>query len=187
MIETIDHDGRTLAIIIRAEFREPGITFFTPSSFSQQLAFMRHPAGKAITPHLHNPVHREVDYTQEVLLIRCGLLRVDFYDGDRTYLHSRLLRAGDVILLASGGHNTGIVVGPERAGASFQVRTKPADHPYLDAETWSRTTPSRSGSWWPEWTAWLHAHSGGKVEPPRIGGPGFPPLANAPGRYVLQN
>ena len=109
MIETIDHDGRTLAIIVRAEFREPGITFFTPSSFSQQLAFMRHPTGKTITPHLHNPVHRQVDYTQEVLLIRRGLLRVDFYDGDRTYLHSRLLRAGDVILLASGGHGFQVI------------------------------------------------------------------------------
>ncbi|PWC95130.1 hypothetical protein [Azospirillum sp. TSO5] len=109
MIETIDHDGRTLAIIVRAEFREPGITFFTPSSFSQQLAFMRHPTGKTITPHLHNPVHRQVDYTQEVLLIRRGLLRVDFYDGGRTYLHSRLLRAGDVILLASGGHGFQVI------------------------------------------------------------------------------
>lgn len=109
MIETIDHDGRTLAIIVRAEFREPGITFFTPSSFSQQLAFMRHPAGKTITPHLHNPVRREVDYTQEVLLIRRGLLRVDFYDGRRIYLHSRLLRAGDVILLASGGHGFQVI------------------------------------------------------------------------------
>ncbi|PWC39502.1 hypothetical protein [Azospirillum sp. TSO35-2] len=109
MIETIDHDGRTLAIIVRAEFREPGITFFTPSSFSQQLAFMRHPAGKTIAPHLHNPVHREVDYTQEVLLIRRGILRVDFYDGGRTYLHSRLLQAGDVILLASGGHGFQVI------------------------------------------------------------------------------
>jgi polyhydroxyalkanoate synthase len=90
-------------------------------------------------------------------------------------------------LLASGGHNTGIVVGPERAEASFQVRTKPADRPFVDADTWSRTTPRRSGSWWPEWAAWLGAHSARKVEPPRIGGPGFPPLADAPGRYVLQD
>lgn len=109
MIETIEHGGKTLAIIVRAEFREPGIHFFTPSSFSQQLAFMNHPAGKTIVPHLHNPVRREVDYTQEVLLVRRGLLRVDFYDDARTYLHSRLLRAGDVILLASGGHGFQVI------------------------------------------------------------------------------
>ncbi|HYH23298.1 MAG TPA: hypothetical protein VD995_32185 [Azospirillum sp.] len=109
MIETIEHGGKTLAIIVRAEFREPGIHFFTPSSFSQQLAVMNHPAGKTIVPHLHNPVHREVDYTQEVLLVRRGLLRVDFYDDARAYLHSRLLRAGDVILLASGGHGFQVI------------------------------------------------------------------------------
>lgn len=104
MIEMIEHDGKTLAIVVRAEFREPGVHFFTPSSFSQQLAFMSHPAGKAIVPHTHNAVHREVDHTQEVLLIRRGVLRVDFYEGSGAYLHSRLLRAGDVILLAAGGH-----------------------------------------------------------------------------------
>ncbi|WP_298332070.1 hypothetical protein [Asticcacaulis sp.] len=109
MIETVGHDGKTLAIIIRAEFREPGIHFFTPSSFSQQLGFMRHPTGKVIEPHLHNPVLRAVDLTQEVLMIRRGVLRVDFYAGDRTYLHSRELRAGDVILLASGGHGFQVI------------------------------------------------------------------------------
>jgi mannose-6-phosphate isomerase-like protein (cupin superfamily) len=68
------------------------------------LAFMRHPAGKWIQPHLHNPVSREVQYTQETLFIRKGVLRVDFYDTGRCYLESRILRAGDVILLIRGGH-----------------------------------------------------------------------------------
>jgi hypothetical protein len=29
---------------------------------------------------------------------------VDFYDDERTYLESRILRRGDVVLLAFGGH-----------------------------------------------------------------------------------
>ncbi len=65
---------------------------------------MQHPAGKIIEPHVHNPVQREVFYTQEVLFLKRGRLRVDFYDEDRTYLESRILEAGDTILLASGGH-----------------------------------------------------------------------------------
>ena len=65
---------------------------------------MCHPVGKTIEPHVHNAVHREVFYTQEVLFIKRGRLRVDFYDDDRCYLESRILAAGDVILLASGGH-----------------------------------------------------------------------------------
>ena len=65
---------------------------------------MRHPVGKIIEPHVHNPVHREVQYTQETLLIKRGRLRVDFYDGQQNYLESRILESGDVILLIQGGH-----------------------------------------------------------------------------------
>ena len=104
MVENIVFDGRTFAIIISGRFREPGIHFFTPNSFSQQVAYMRHPDGKVIDPHLHNPVAREVQYTSEVLLLRKGRLRVDFYGEDRAYLDSRVLEAGDVILLVQGGH-----------------------------------------------------------------------------------
>jgi len=93
-----------LAVIVTRDFHEPGIHFFTPDEFSQQLAFMRHPAGKVIDPHVHNPVSRSVQYTQEVLFVKSGKLRVDFYDHERQYLESRILQGGDVILLAAGGH-----------------------------------------------------------------------------------
>ena len=103
-VERIFWGADLLALIIRAEFCEPGIHFFTDNALSQQLAFMRHPEGKLIEPHVHNPVPREVQFTQEVLLIRKGRLRVDFYDASQRYLESRILHAGDVILLIQGGH-----------------------------------------------------------------------------------
>jgi mannose-6-phosphate isomerase-like protein (cupin superfamily) len=81
-----------------------GIHFFTPDDFSQQLAYMSHPQNKTIAPHVHNPVRREVHLTKEVLFIRKGKLRVDFYNDKQEYLESRILNGGDVILLASGGH-----------------------------------------------------------------------------------
>jgi hypothetical protein len=104
MIEQITENGRLLAIIVAHSFSEAGIRFFTPNDFSQQLAYMSHPAGRIIDAHVHNPVPREVVYTQEVLLIRKGKLRVDFYNDRREYLESRVLVTGDLILLASGGH-----------------------------------------------------------------------------------
>jgi mannose-6-phosphate isomerase-like protein (cupin superfamily) len=109
VIETISIGGALLGMIVRAGFREPGIHFFTPNDLSQQLAFMRHPAGKLIAPHVHNPVPREVHYTQEVLFIRKGRLRVDFYDDAHTYLESRVLEAGDAILLVTGGHGFEVI------------------------------------------------------------------------------
>jgi mannose-6-phosphate isomerase-like protein (cupin superfamily) len=104
MVETILHDGVTLAIIVRWHFDKEGIHFFTPNDFSQQLAYMRHPSGKVIQPHVHNAVKRDVHFTKEVLFIKRGKLRVDFYTNDQFYLESRTLEAGDVILLSEGGH-----------------------------------------------------------------------------------
>jgi mannose-6-phosphate isomerase-like protein (cupin superfamily) len=104
MVETLKAGDQLLAVIVSGKFREKGIHFFTDNDLSQQLAYMRHPAGKVIDPHVHNPVRRSVHYTQEVLLIKKGKLRVDFYDNDQNYLESRVLEEGDVILLATGGH-----------------------------------------------------------------------------------
>ncbi|WP_027405950.1 hypothetical protein [Anaerovibrio sp. RM50] len=104
MIEEIKHEDKLLAMIIHHEYNKPGISFFTPGDLSQQVAYMQHPDGHIIEPHVHNKVVREVHYTQEVLLLRKGKLRVDFYDDERNYLESRILGAGDLILLATGGH-----------------------------------------------------------------------------------
>lgn len=104
LVEEIKYDNRHLALIVSYKFNEPGIHFFTPTNFSQQLAYMNHPAGKVIQPHIHNPIPREVLYTQEVLLIKKGKLRVDFYNNKQEYLESRILEAGDIILLIESGH-----------------------------------------------------------------------------------
>lgn len=104
MTEQIIYNGQILGIIIRAEFKKEGIAFFTPDDFSQQLGYMNRPEGYIIAPHVHNIVERKVDLTQEVLIIRSGKVRVDFYDADKQYVESRIIYAGDIILLAHGGH-----------------------------------------------------------------------------------
>jgi mannose-6-phosphate isomerase-like protein (cupin superfamily) len=68
------------------------------------LASMSYAPGKVIAAHTHNPVRREVLFTQEALFIRKGKLRVDFYSRRGVYRTSRILGTGDVILLISGGH-----------------------------------------------------------------------------------
>jgi hypothetical protein len=109
LIEQIYHDNNLLAIIIRADYHADGIQFFTPANFSQQLGYMHRPAGFKIEPHLHNEVRREVLLTQEVLIVRNGRLKVNFYDCKRNYATSRELTGGDVILLASGGHGFEVI------------------------------------------------------------------------------
>lgn len=96
---------RMLALIISADFRAEGIQFFTPDTFSQQLGYMNRPEGYAIPPHDHNPVPRTIEWTQEVLFIKSGKVRLDLYEPDtRVYLESHILLPSDVVLLAHGGH-----------------------------------------------------------------------------------
>lgn len=103
-MEIIKKKNTVLAYIIHDDHKCEGVDFITPDDYSQQVAYMHHPAGKVIDAHVHNPVHRSVMFTQEVLFIKSGRLRVDFYDEYEDYLESRELLPGDVLLLVSGGH-----------------------------------------------------------------------------------
>ena len=133
MIEKINIDKILYAIIIKSNYNKEGIEFFTPENFSQQLGYMKRETGYIIEPHVHKPVKREVHFTKEVLFVKSGKLRVDFYDDNRNYLESRILESGDVILLAYGGHGFEILEecelievkqGPY-AGDQDKVRFKP--------------------------------------------------------------
>jgi len=123
-IEEVMVDGYVAAIIVRNEFRPDGIQFVTPDDYSQQLGYMRRPAGYVIQPHIHLQVDRQASFTQEVLYMRKGCVRVDFYREDESYVDSREISTGDVILLSTGGH------GFEMLEESELIEVKQG--PYLD-------------------------------------------------------
>lgn len=104
MLETISTDGQTIAIIIYRDYRVDGIKFVSPLDFSLQLGHMTRPAGYEVVPHTHNPVERNTIGTQEVLFIKAGMIRVDFYAPDHRFIDSRELKTGDLVLLAGAGH-----------------------------------------------------------------------------------
>lgn len=137
MIEEILHNKLLLALILRANYRSDGIAFFTPNDFSQQLGYMNRPRGYVIPPHVHNAVVREVQFTKEVLFIKSGKVRVDFYDDNQNYLESRILIQGDVILLAFGGH------GFEMLEASEMIEVKQG--PYAGDADKTRFDPVPAG------------------------------------------
>ena len=134
MFEQVTIQGDVVAIIVRKDFEKQGIHFFTPNDYSQQLAYMSHPTGKDIQPHVHKKVQREVHYTQETLFIRKGKLQVDFYSDDQQYLESRVLEAGDVILLIKGGHGFKVLEDLEM----FEVK----QGPYAGDEDKIKFTPA---------------------------------------------
>lgn len=105
MIEHIETQGNELlALIIRSGTSQNGIQFVTSNNSEHQVGILQWPQGHNIDAHVHNPLSRTIDSTQEVLFVRWGRVRVDLYQSDRSYECSRILEAGDVVFLVSGGH-----------------------------------------------------------------------------------
>ncbi len=104
MIEQIILGEVVCATLIRAHYKKSGIEFFTKPSDTLQLGYMNWQAGHKIQPHVHRPVPRDVEFTHEVLFVKSGKVRVEFYDEACKFSCSTILNAGDVILLTQCGH-----------------------------------------------------------------------------------
>ncbi|HYA66257.1 MAG TPA: poly-beta-hydroxybutyrate polymerase, partial [Burkholderiaceae bacterium] len=99
-----------------------------------------------------------------------------------------LIDADVTFCLTTGGHNAGVVNPPEGGEArSFQVSTRVAGGRYVDPDIWQSSVPVHAGSWWPQWESWLRQRAGTQDPAPEPGAAqaGYPPLAEAPGSYVL--
>ena len=105
MIEKIIYAKKLFALIVRGKYRKKrGITFFTPNESTQQFGYMKHKKKHIIKPHLHKKRVTKISYTTEVILILKGVLRVDFYNYNKNYLFSKILKQKDIIMLVHGGH-----------------------------------------------------------------------------------
>ena len=93
-------------------------------------------------------------------------------------------------LLASGGHNVGVVSPPSNPDvcAGYQFASRPRMGRYLDPDDWLQTAEHHEGSWWPVWVGWLQQRSGKPISPPAIRSVGAArrPLGDAPGTYVYR-
>lgn len=103
-VEKIYNGDELLSIIIRDNYHAEGITFITPDDYPHQIGYMNREKDYVIAPHVHNKVPRTVDFTQETLIVKSGVVRVDFFTQEKEYLESRIIYKGDIILLAAGGH-----------------------------------------------------------------------------------
>lgn len=104
MQERIEVNGQLLAIIIKNEYMPEKTEFITPDTFKQQVGFIVYGKSEDIQPHVHHEMSRSLKGTSEVLVLKKGRVRVDFYSQGREYTESRDLFPGDVLILVSGGH-----------------------------------------------------------------------------------
>ncbi|MBX3611068.1 MAG: polyhydroxyalkanoic acid synthase [Hydrogenophaga sp.] len=90
-------------------------------------------------------------------------------------------------VLTNGGHNAGIVNEPGHPHRHYRLATRMPGDLHQSADDWEANHVAQEGSWWPAWHDWLSGHGSPRaVRPPSMGARTFPPLADAPGSYVLE-
>ena len=97
-------DNVLTSIIIRHDFQPSSTTFVTSPDLAQQVGFVVYPAGGVIKRHIHKNVDRQNISSSEALIIREGKLEIDIFDQTKNLVATRLLEAGDFVLMVSGGH-----------------------------------------------------------------------------------
>jgi polyhydroxyalkanoate synthase len=106
------------------------------------------------------------------------------------YKVGRLVRSADyTFCLTSGGHNAGIISGPQHPKRRHRIHTSKSGARLLSPDRYLEKVEPMPGSWWPTWAKWLQEHSSPrKVQPPAMGATkqGLKPVCAAPGAYVLE-
>jgi polyhydroxyalkanoate synthase len=86
-------------------------------------------------------------------------------------------------VLAASGHVAGVINPPARNKRSHWLN----DQLVSDPNSWLEKAEERSGSWWPDWDAWMKHHSSGICPAPaQPGNARYQTIEPAPGRYVKQ-
>src|SRR5215468_1358134 len=141
--------------------------------------------------YLDNALARD-EMTVQGKRLRLGLVKQDtFIVGAvedhitpwRSAFRTTSLLGGKVeFVLSSSGHIAGVVNPPSKS-AAFWLHEQLEENP----DAWHIASTRRGDTWWNEWARWIKARSGDQV-PPRaaLGSDEFPPLADAPGLYVLE-
>jgi polyhydroxyalkanoate synthase len=96
-----------------------------------------------------------------------------------------MMLGGDTTMILSAAGHIQSLINPPRDAAKRQYLLNPRH--VDDPEEWLKDATSHKGSWWGHWPEWLQRHSGDQISAPvETGSAVHPPIANAPGSYVLE-
>jgi polyhydroxyalkanoate synthase len=99
------------------------------------------------------------------------------------YQTTQLLKGEARFVLGASGHIAGVINPASKNRRSYWTNTQVPP----SAEDWLAGATENRGSWWGDWDAWLARFAGGEVPAPaQLGSTKYPPVEDAPGRYVKQ-
>jgi cupin fold WbuC family metalloprotein len=107
IIEKVFYKKELFALIIRKknQFKKYGVNFFTNNKDLLQVGLIKHKKNHLINSHKHVKKIRKISYCTEVLIIKKGKLRINFYNNNGINIKKdKTLSKEDIIILFKGGH-----------------------------------------------------------------------------------
>jgi hypothetical protein len=102
--EVIELDGMRYAEIIWAGTQLPKTRFFSAPGSSFQFGLLAHQSGYQEPPHYHREIRRTITDVQQMFVVQCGKVAVQFFAGNGTLFREVVLGPGDAINLMHGIH-----------------------------------------------------------------------------------
>jgi polyhydroxyalkanoate synthase len=99
------------------------------------------------------------------------------------YRTTQLLGGDTTFVLSSTGHIQTPVCPPGNPKSRYWTGGSPT----ADPDAWIAGATEHQSTWWEHWIEWLCVRSGGQREVAKtLGSTTYPPIAPAPGEYVLE-
>lgn len=98
------NDGKTIAIVVKKDFKKEGVNFISDPDFPLQLGISNYKKNEEIKAHFHIKNKIKINKIQEIVYIKKGRTLVNLYDKDRYNFKSIELTTGDIIFFVEGGH-----------------------------------------------------------------------------------
>lgn len=114
---------------ITGEDLKSGLAFFTEESDYLQVGSWRYEKGRKLPAHIHNYVKREINRTQECIVVMAGSVKVILYDEDGEFLEEARVNSGEAMALFSGGHGYEII---DDDTIVFEIKNGPYSGPEKD-------------------------------------------------------
>lgn len=102
-------NGSTVAIFLNKDRWNRGLDFLTPNETFIQAGTWWYDKGQRLKAHKHIHNERNVNLTQETIVIMSGKLEVELYDDKNEIFISEILSEGDIGIILSCGHGYNIL------------------------------------------------------------------------------
>lgn len=130
-MEEIKYKKRTICRIFSMNKIDKSLAFYSDNSEFLQVGTWNYDNGVTLQRHIHNILPRQINRTNELIVVMNGRIRLDLYSIEKEFIRSFELKSYDVAILMECGHGYEIL---EDNTKVLEVKNGPYFGPDLDRE-----------------------------------------------------